>query len=169
MNDNAPHTARGTADGELETYTASLRFRFGQMAAVAATMTDDELNRAPAAEGGNSIYALAAHTAGNARAWVLGIACGQPLRRDRPAEFASSGDSASLQSLLLGTLDEITSALAALPQERLDERVLPSREHWGLREPHEISRRYAVLQVIEHASLHLGHMELTRDLLRTAP
>jgi hypothetical protein len=165
MTAHLPRT--GIDNSEIATYIAKLKQRFGQIAALSAALSDDELNRAPAVAEGNSVYALAAHTAGNARAWIPGIACGQPMRRHRPAEFASSGDGASVQTLLTETLAEVTAALEALPAERLGQRIMPDGELWGLNEPHEITPRWAILQVIEHASLHLGHMELTRDLLRT--
>lgn len=49
--------------------------------------------------------------------------------------------------------------------EQLDRRFVPPQELWGGGNPaHEITPRYARLHVIEHASLHLGHLELTRDL-----
>ena len=159
-------SAGDMASGEIAEYVASIRQRFALMQEIAASLDDGALNRAPAVSEGNSVYALAAHTAGNARAWILGIACGQAMRRDRPAEFASSGDGAALRALLNETLAEVTEALASLPPGRLDERLVPDTELWGLHEPREISRRRAVIQVIEHASLHVGHMELTRDLLK---
>ena len=49
----------------------------------------------PEIEGTNSPYVLGAHVLGNARAWILGIACEQDISRDRPGEFASSGESAA--------------------------------------------------------------------------
>src|SRR3972149_2585702 len=49
----------------------------------------------PPIDGANSAYVIAAHTLGNARAWVLGIACGKAVERDRPAEFRASGRDAA--------------------------------------------------------------------------
>jgi len=114
-------------------------------------LSDEQLNRAPGVEGSNSAYVIATHILGNARAWVLGIACGQPLRRDRPAEFSSQGT---------------YEALAALDPSRLDERLVPSQELWGEGfEPTKISRREALAHVLEHASMHLGQIHITRDLV----
>ena len=56
------------------------------------------------------------------------------------------------------------AALEKLTAADLERRLVPSKELWGEHEPHEISVRYALLQVIEHASLHLGHLHVTRDL-----
>jgi hypothetical protein len=60
------------------------------------------------------------------------------------------------------------AALTGLSRERLEARVVPSKELWGEHEPREITVRRAILQVIEHASLHIGHIELTRDWVRGA-
>ena len=92
--------------------------------------------------------------------------CGQ-RRRDRPGEFASRGDD---RETLLAHIEhaaaEIDSALTRLAPERLAMRVTPSRELWGEGTPHEISVRRAILQVIEHASLHAGHLHAAGDLLQ---
>ncbi|MDP9238575.1 MAG: DUF664 domain-containing protein [Chloroflexota bacterium] len=50
----------------------------------------------------------------------------------------------------------------------LKRRLTPSAELWGEGAPHEITLRDALLHVIEHASLHLGHLELTRQLVTQA-
>ena len=42
-------------------------------------------------EGGNSLGALAVHAAGATRYWVGDAALNDPLRRDRPGEFAATG------------------------------------------------------------------------------
>ena len=55
-------------------------------------------------------------------------------------------------------------ALAALSPSDLDRRLVPLPMYWGEGEPYEISIREALLHVVEHASLHLGQLQLTRDL-----
>ena len=42
-------------------------------------------------EGGNSPFVIATHVLVNARAWVIGIACGQALRRELPGFFSQRG------------------------------------------------------------------------------
>jgi hypothetical protein len=125
-----------------------------------------QLNVRPAAAGNaNSAWVLAVHALGNARAWVLGIACGKEMGRDRPAEFASSGDDvAELRAAVAAFSREMHAALPALSRADLDCRLVPPAELWGEGEPKEITVREALLHVVEHASLHLGHIEITRDL-----
>ena len=55
-----------------------------------------------------------------------------------------------------------------LPGARLAERFTPSQELWGEGAVREISARYAFVHVIDHASLHRGHIQLTRDLAVSA-
>lgn len=154
---------------ELEACIQSIRTRFEQMAEIVEGMSAAQLNAQPPIAGANSAWVLAVHTAGNARAWIHGIACGSPVRRDRPAEFTSTGDDAQrLAADLRRTAQEIDEALSALDPARLDVRRVPSKELWGEGEPREISVRAAILQVIEHASLHLGHLQMTRDLAARA-
>lgn len=150
---------------ELAAYEASLRGRLEQICAAASGLDAAQLNWRPPIDGANSVWVLATHAAGNARAWILGIACGHDLGRDRPAEFASSGDDAAqLIASIERTIDDVSAAVRGLDPARLDVRVIPSQELWGEGPPREISVRHAIVQVIEHASLHLGHMHVTRDL-----
>jgi uncharacterized damage-inducible protein DinB len=94
-----------------------------------------------------------------------GIACGQPLSRDRPAEFASSGSYETLGKAACALSGEIAEALEALDPSTLEDRFVPAQELWGEGEPEEISRREALAHVLEHASMHLGQIHLTRDLV----
>jgi hypothetical protein len=150
---------------EIAAYVQSIEHRLSQICACIEGLTADQLNYRPAPGDANSAYALAAHAVGNARAWILGIACGQEYHRDRPGEFASSGDDAALLIADARLASKgIAAALASIDTARLDVRLVPDRELWGEGEPREVSVREAIVQVIEHASLHLGHLQLTRDL-----
>ena len=153
-------------NSELAAYAASIEKRLAQICDCTDGLSAARLNwRAPAGDA-NSAWVLATHTLGNARAWVLGIACSQPVGRDRPGEFASAGDDAArLRADVAAFVREMRAALERLSPADLDRRLVPSKELWGENEPHEISVRDALLQVVEHASLHLGHLQITRDLL----
>jgi hypothetical protein len=153
-------------DDEIAAYAASIRSRFALLADCIRDFPEGKLNDRPV-PGGNSAWALVEHTTGNARAWILGIALGEERGRDRPGEFAAHGDD---RSVLLAHIEaaarDIDEALSRLTPERLAVRLTPARELWGEGAPHEITVRGAVLQVIEHASLHAGHLHAVRDLLQ---
>lgn len=151
-------------DAEIEGYSRQISSLLERVCASLDELSEAQLNWRPPIEGANSAYVIAAHTLGNARAWVLGIACGQPVERDRPGEFRASGRREELVAQGQGLTAEIESALAALGREALDRRLVPSQSLWGEGEPREISVREALVEVIEHASIHLGQMQITRDL-----
>lgn len=155
-------------NAELTDYVESLESRFEKMCACIDGMSTAQLNAAPI-DGGNSAWVIVTHTIGNARAWILGIVPGVERRRDRDSEFAAkAGDAGDLAREAQVAVAEIRSALAALDPARLDARMTPAQELWGAGATRELTVRGAILHVIEHASLHLGHLELTADLARAS-
>lgn len=151
--------------GEVDTLSRQIRFLLSRVCDSLEGLSEAQLNWRPSVSDANSAYVIAAHTLGNARAWVLGVACDRPVDRDRPAEFAASGrDAADLLANAARLCSEIETALSALNSSDLERRLTPSRSLWGEGEPQEISVREALLQVVEHAALHLGQLQLTRDL-----
>jgi uncharacterized damage-inducible protein DinB len=152
-------------DAEIESLSRQIRSILERVCACLDGLNEAQLNWRPPIDGANSLYVVATHTLGNARAFVLGIACGQPLERDRPAEFRASGcDAADLTAQGRRLSDEIEAALAGLSASDLDRRLLPAPSLWGEGEVQEISVREAILHVVEHASIHLGQLQITRDL-----
>ncbi len=151
-------------NAEIETYSKYIRAQIANIHASLQGMSEAQLNSRPPVERANSTYVIATHVLGNARAWVLGIACGQQLRRDRPAEFAASGGYAKLDEAADELSGEIEAALAALEPAALDRRLVPPQELWGEGKPQEISVREALVHVLEHASIHLGQIQLTKDM-----
>ena len=154
---------------EIDTYTKELRRIFDRLFAALDGLSERELNWHPPAPEANSIYAIATHTLGNARAWILGICCGQPIERDRPAEFRASGPDATLlveNARVL--LDEIAMSLRALQPDSLDTLREPRQQLWGAGTSQPVTGREAILHVITHAAEHVGHIGMTRDLAKAA-
>ena len=152
-------------NAEIETYSKYIRRQIAEVHAALKGLSDEQLTARPDVPGANSGFVIATHVLGNARAWILGIACGQPLGRDRPAEFASRGTYEELRKAAAALSGEIDAALAELDPTTLGDRLSPSEELWGEGEAHEITRREALAHVLEHASMHLGQIQLTRDLV----
>lgn len=156
-------------DPEIATYAESIERRLHQIADAIDGMTASQLNSRATASGTNSAWVLAQHTLGNARAWVLGIICGQERDRDRPGEFASVGENAAaFASDVAAFTSEMAAALAAVSRHDLHRRLVPAQHLWGEGTPREMSIRDCFIHVVEHASLHLGHLELTRQLCMEA-
>ena len=105
----------------------------------------------------NSLAVVVAHLAGSVRYWVGEVAGGRPAHRDRDAEFrVQSNDPGELIASVKSAAEYSRSVLARLPAEHLDE-VVESRNK-------PVSRRYAIVHALTHAAVHLGHMEITRQL-----
>jgi len=152
-------------DAEIGTYSRELQSLLARLCGCLDGLNEAQLNRRPPVAGANSAYVIASHALGNVRAWVLGIACGRPAQRDRPAEFRASGrDASALVAEAQRLSSQIDTALSALSPSDLDRRLVPSQSLWGEGDPYEISVREAIMHVVEHASLHLGQLQLTRDL-----
>lgn len=151
---------------EIQAHSTYIRDRIADIHAALRDLSEDDLNRAPAVAGANSPYVIATHTFGNVRAWVLGIVCGQDLRRDRPAEFASRGTYADLGVAACKLSGEIDEALQKLDPATLDDVITPTPELYGEGETHETTRRRALIHPLEHASIHLGHIQMTVQLLQ---
>lgn len=112
----------------------------------------------------NPVAVLLAHTTGSVRFWIGDIALGDPSGRVREREFQTRGLSAAQ---MLRQLDAVLDyARGALPRLSLDDletkRIVPDREM----EP--VTCGWALLHALEHAYMHLGHIQLTCQLWRQA-
>ncbi len=144
---------------ELEHYAQALQRLHTDAAAVLEHLPAAALNWRPLEgdESTNSLAITLAHMAGSERFWVGEVAGGQPAHRDREAEFHVQAASAEeLLALLDQALAVTQAALSRLAPAALDETVT-TRDR-------TVTRRWAVLHAIEHLAVHLGHMQLTRQL-----
>src|SRR5207237_3597373 len=130
--------AETTRTTEINTYNKNIRKQIAYVHAALKGLSEEQLNQRPDVPGANSGYVIATHVLGNARAWVLGIVCGQPLRRDRPGEFAAAGTFEELDKAACALPGEIDAALAGPDPSTLDDRLVPSQELWGEGEAQEI-------------------------------
>jgi uncharacterized damage-inducible protein DinB len=151
---------------EVDAYSHYIREKIAQIHAALRDLSEAELNRAPDLPRTNGAYAIATHTFGSMRAWVLGIICGVDLRRDRPAEFASRGTHQELGKAACELSGEIQATLQTLDPATLADRRAPARDLWGEGDPVELERRGCLAHVLEHAGIHLGQIQMTVELLR---
>lgn len=105
----------------------------------------------------NSLAVLAAHVAGAEHHWIGEVVGRLPATRVRQAEFETAADDVTP---LLAQLDAVgaqsTRVLGTLTAADLDG-VRHARDR-------EVPVRWAILHAIEHAALHLGHMQMTVQL-----
>lgn len=107
----------------------------------------------------NSVCAIVTHTVGSERYWIGDVIMRDPSNRDRDAEFLAQGfDQSELESRLATSLSFIEKALATLNLEDLESpRTSPS-------DGHQTTVGWALTLVLQHTAVHLGHIQITRQL-----
>ena len=107
----------------------------------------------------NSISVLVFHVTGSVRFWIGDIAAHEPSNRDRAAEFQVHGVGMDvLKKRLADNLEYARNALDKMSLQNLEEiRVSPS-------DGHEYTVAWALLHALEHATSHLGQIQITRQL-----
>ena len=147
---------------ELANYLGRLEDLRGQISVLVAGLSAESLNWRPLPGTGdhatNSLAVLATHAAGAEHFWIAEVVGGRPATRDREAEFATQAtSSAEILRLLENTARETREVFLTLKDPDLKD----TRQTAGRTVP----VRWCLLHVIDHTSLHLGHMQVTFQLL----
>ena len=109
--------------------------------------------------GMNSLDVLASHVAGAQRYWIGDVIAGDSSHRDRDAEFHTQGrDAAGLAACLSETLAHTRGVLERLTLPDLEATRTSSRDG------RPVSVAWALAHALEHTALHLGQMQLTRQV-----
>jgi uncharacterized damage-inducible protein DinB len=132
-------------------------------------ISDVDLNRPLALPESNTAFVLATHLIGSAEYWVLEIACGRDVQRDRLSEFSATGTGVELAARYERWLAAMQELLPTLPNERLDRLASVATRYHPPPTEEPMTIRDALLHAVEHCALHQGHLELTRQLLGYAP
>jgi hypothetical protein len=141
---------------------------FTAMADILTVLGDDLANRRPDLPGANSCYAIVNHCIGVVDYWAGSFIAGQRIPRDRSAEFTASG-----------TVDELLDRLTALQQrlpdwvevavtEGIRDRDLADGIRGGTTRAAVLATatpEWTLLHILQDIAQHVGHMEITRDLL----
>ena len=146
---------------ELANYLQRIEDLRGQMADLVAGLPAEALNWKPIEGdgelGANSLASLAAHSTGAERFWIAEVVGGRPANRNRAAEFSQEATSpAQIIQWLDETARQTKDVFASLSDadmestRQIETRILPVR--------------WCLLHVVDHTALHLGHMQLTRQL-----
>ncbi|MCB0213291.1 MAG: DUF664 domain-containing protein [Anaerolineae bacterium] len=146
---------------ELQNYLQRIEELHEQISGLIADLPTEALNWRPTEQvddhASNSLVVLAVHVAGAEHFWIAEVIGQQPPTRDRDAEFVTEAtDATNLVQHLKNTASETRHILATLDEAELN----TSREVKGRTVP----VRWALLHIIEHTALHLGHMQITYQL-----
>ena len=96
-----------------------------QLLATLDGLTADEINWSPIGDA-NSLYVLATHTMGTTAENLLEVLCGQPVHRQRDAEFAARGDT---PAALHAQWQALRTQIQAQLQQVSDESLRAPRQH----------------------------------------
>lgn len=146
-------------DKDIEMYFRYIVTALDRILASLDGLTAEQLNWEPIPDETSSLYVLAVHTMGNVEQGVLATLAGHPDYRDRDAEFASVGESPeAAQEQWRNLKGRLQAALGAMSTSVLDRHYEHPRR--GPMNGWEI-----LLLCATHANEHVGHAELTRQLV----
>jgi uncharacterized damage-inducible protein DinB len=124
------------------------------------------LNRAMPLPETNSLFALATHLVGAAEFWVLTLAGGRTVNRDRDAEFSAVGAPDALAARYGRWIADVHAVLDGLPDAQMERIAHPPTAYRGTLPDGEMTVRECLLHAVEHCAIHLGHIQLTRQMQR---
>jgi uncharacterized damage-inducible protein DinB len=125
---------------------------------------DEVLNRLLPLPETNSLFALATHLAGAGEFWTLVLAGGREIPRDRPAEFHAAGTGAALVARYERWIADLHAVLDTFPEAALDRLADPPPPYRSWQGNGPMTIRACLLHAVEHSALHLGHIQLTRQM-----
>jgi len=147
----------------LKDYWANLQELHEQILSCLEGLPPSALDCRPGVSGFNSPSVLVVHLAGAERYWFGDVVGREPSQRDREAEF-------QVQAL---APDELRNRLAASQNEagRILETLSPldlEAARTSPRDGRTCTVGWALAHVLEHSALHLGHLQITRQLWELA-
>lgn len=107
----------------------------------------------------NSINVLVTHIIGAERYWIGDVALGDISGRVREREFQVRGMNAEE---LVGKIDAATDYACSMLEKFETEDLIKKVE--SPRDRQVFSVAWALLHTLEHTAIHLGHIQLTRQL-----
>jgi uncharacterized damage-inducible protein DinB len=142
----------------IEEYLTMLEGLHNDMNKLLDNLPQEGLDWSPG-EAMNSLSVIAVHVAGAERFWIGDVVGRDPSHRDRQAEFRVKGIGAEeIKDKLREVFHHTRKIVEPLSMQELsDLRVSP-------RDGREYTVGWCLENVLKHTGLHLGHMEITRQL-----
>jgi uncharacterized damage-inducible protein DinB len=126
-------------------------------------LPDEALDWVPGTDA-NSINVLVVHLTAAERYWIGAAAMGEPSDRIRDEEFQAHGLTVEELKQRLNAAD--VYARQALPRFMLADLETVRK---SLRSDKTFTVGWCLLHALEHSALHLGHIQLTRQLWEQKP
>ena len=124
-------------------------------------LDDTTVNECPPIRGASSPFQLTTHALGAFNWWTSHMVCGHPSTRDRDAEFRANGTVDALRHAIDATRTELQAIVPELAAAT--ELLGEPRTHIPLGRPWTVGA--SLLHAYEELAQHLGHLEMTVDLL----
>lgn len=134
-----------------------------EMSAIVTGLGEDLANRRPDLPGANSPYAILTHCCGVLEGWGGEVIANRPVERDRAAEFVATGATADLMAKVADAKVQLRRDLVAVQWDSAPAGPVRGRD---AETPVGQTQGGVLLHVLEELAQHLGHLEVTRDLLR---
>ncbi|WP_225433662.1 DUF664 domain-containing protein [Mycolicibacterium mucogenicum] len=141
---------------------------FAAMADVLTALGDDLANRRPDLPGANSCYAIINHCIGVVDYWAGSFIAGQRIPRDRDSEFTATGRVDELLERLTALQQRLPGWVEVAVTEGIRDRSLADGIRGGTTRAAVLataSPEWTLLHILHDIAQHVGHLEITRDLL----
>jgi hypothetical protein len=132
------------------------------MVQIVVDLGDDLANRRPNLPEANSAYALLTHCLGVMEYWGGGTVAERTFSRDRRSEFVASGGVEELATRARAARLRLAEDIAGHDSTATPANVHPKPDDPV---PYNVSKGAVLVHMLSELYQHLGHMELTRDLL----
>ena len=147
-------------EAEVQGYLTEFGILKEQIREAIHNLNDEVVNWHPPLKDTNSMYAILCHLVGSEEHWVRQAIGGESIDRDREADFCASGH-----------VSEIVDRWERVG--KISENILNNLSSSQLGESRTVTRpsgffsytvRWCILHIISHYAIHLGHIQLTRQL-----
>jgi len=147
---------------EFATSTAHayVRYPLEQLLVVAERLGDELANERPPGPHTNSVAAIIVHCCAVAEFWLGHVALGRPTTRDRDAEFVAVATVAELREWVSGAIAQAADDLDAIARHGA-----LANEARAFHTAADGTDTDLILHVVKDLFQHLGHAELTADVL----
>ncbi|MFJ2352325.1 DUF664 domain-containing protein [Glutamicibacter sp. AGC13] len=135
--------------------------KFDQIIEIIATLPEELSNVRPGIPGGNSPTQLLMHCCGMMRRWSSTVNLGVAIPRDRAAEFTANLPTVQALAHASVVRAEFTADLAQTQMQASPASLPVGREDEFFAQ----TCQGVLLHVLEELCQHLGHLEITRDML----
>ena len=145
----------------VDDFDVFCRRSFAGVLVVADRLGDGLINERPPLTNGTTPFALVTHILGACEWWVGHMVVGDVSDRVRDDEFIASGTVADLHSQVAAWLELLTvrkpAIVAATELAEVPQTQTPLAGEWTI--------GAALIHAYEELAQHLGHLEMTADLL----